>query len=88
MSEPLIHGHIGVLSAVELCDLAGVTYRQLHHWTTKEYVFPEGSSKPGSGHQHRYNVDEARIAILAAGLMRIGFMRPAKAFWLAREMWT
>lgn len=49
--------------SVELCRLAGITYRQLDHWTRSGLLVPARSAS-GSGTQRLFTEDEAVIAAI------------------------
>jgi DNA-binding transcriptional MerR regulator len=69
MAKPL-------LSSAEMCERAGVTYRQLDNWARKGYVTP-AQPAAGCGTQRRWSGDEldrvrelaARSAALRGGLI-------------------
>jgi hypothetical protein len=50
-----------LISTRELCDLAGVTYRQADYWTRQGYLVIAGPPA-GSGNPRRYTLVEVRVA--------------------------
>jgi hypothetical protein len=73
-----------MIGAVELTSEAGITYRQLHYWVRKGYVFPENRDEAdGSGVSFEFSDHEAAIVRLM-GLMCEHGHRPAEASWVAR----
>ncbi len=63
---------------------AGLTYRRLDHWTTCQYLQPEGDANPGTGRSRCYPYSELRIARLMVQLTDAG-IEPATAARLARR---
>lgn len=53
----------------------GVTYRQLHYWASKGYIFPpdDDSVNPGSGHPREWTDKYLRKLEAIAQLRRLGF---------------
>jgi DNA-binding transcriptional MerR regulator len=53
----------------------GVTYRQLHYWASKGYIFPphDDSVNPGSGHPRGWTDKYLRKLEAIAQLRRLGF---------------
>lgn len=60
------------MNAMELAGHAGVTYRQVDHWTRQGWIRSE-SGPGGSGHQREYSPAEVRAATWMARLTRAGF---------------
>jgi DNA-binding transcriptional MerR regulator len=77
-----------VLSS-EVCDRAGITYRQLDHWVTNHLLHPTGDPNPGQGPDRwrQFTEDETRIACWMALLVRHG-IQPHVAASLARDLHT
>lgn len=55
----------------EVCDLTGVTYRQLDCWTTAGVVTPTIPAR-GSGSRRRFTEDDVRLVALAMRLAELG----------------
>lgn len=55
---------------------AGLTYRQIDHWTAKGYLRTEGESRPGTGRARRWKRGEAYVAELMARLVAVGLAVP------------
>lgn len=62
------HGH----SSDELCDLAGVSYRQLDYWARLGVLQPMGHATPGSGFVRRWSAAEVRTATVVGRLASLG----------------
>lgn len=60
--------HIG---ALELADLAGLTYKQVDHWTKRRFLKPE-PNPGGTGHKRTYKAAEVRVAQIMGELTRAG----------------
>lgn len=78
-SEPLNQGDRlgrtdGTLTGKQVADAAGITYRQLDYWATREWVPSGNPSGPGSWRE--YDADEQRQVCEFADLVRAGF-KPA-----------
>jgi hypothetical protein len=53
----------------EVCELVGVSYRQLDYWTRKGIVRPSIADSKGSGHTRYWSIDDvARIDAIKRGL--------------------
>jgi hypothetical protein len=50
------------ISATELVDAAGVTYRKVDYWTRIGYLETLGETTPGSGYGRRYADTEVDVA--------------------------
>lgn len=61
---------------------AGLTQRQLSHWTERGWIVPE-NGRPGSGKVMRFSEQEARIALVMAELTAAG-VGASRAAELAR----
>jgi WhiB family transcriptional regulator, redox-sensing transcriptional regulator len=72
------------LTAPQLADEAGITYRMLDFWTRAGYLHAEGGD--GSGHVRTYPPEEVAVARRMAGLVSAG-LRPAAAELIARDGW-
>lgn len=60
-----------MLSTVELCAAAGVTYRQVDYWTRTGYLVPVlGGRGSGKGRERWYDPDEIRVAKALRALLR------------------
>lgn len=55
----------------EVCELTGVTYRQLDCWTTAGVVIPTVPAR-GSGSRRRFTEDDVRLVALALRLAELG----------------
>lgn len=55
----------------EVCDLTGVTYRQLDCWTTAGVITPTVPAR-GSGSRRRFTEDDVLLVALAARLAELG----------------
>lgn len=65
----------------QVCELAGVTYRQLVYWEETGLLVPSLVRSDGSGSHHLYSeadVDECRVI---AGLIEVGFSLGAIRGW-------
>jgi len=72
--NPLPEGRVGT---VELCDRAGLTYRQCDFWTTCGLLLAD-ENNPGHGAARSYPVAEVFVAATARQLIEAGFqLRPA-----------
>ncbi len=69
-------------SAVAVCEIAGISYRQLDFWCRTRYL---SCSHPatGSGSARRFSADEVRVAVAIKRLLDVGF-RPDAAARIAR----
>ena len=74
-------------TAIEACEVVGVTYRQLDHWTRKGYIRPKHRQGRynGSGFPREWSDLELDVARTIARLVEIGFM-VAPAAVLARRI--
>jgi WhiB family transcriptional regulator, redox-sensing transcriptional regulator len=72
------------LTAPQLADEAGITYRMLDWWTRAAYLRAEGGD--GSGRPRMYPAEEVAVARRMAGLVSAG-LRPAAAELIARDGW-
>ena len=72
------------MSAAVLADLmsAGMTYRQLDHWTRRGYLRADEPT-PGSGHRRTWPPREVEVARTMARLVAAG-MSPRQASEVAR----
>lgn len=61
-----------------ICEVAGVSYRQLDHWT-REGITPATYEPGGTGTQRLYDVDAATRVVAVARLVRAGMRPPAAA---------
>jgi DNA-binding transcriptional MerR regulator len=66
------------VNSAELASAAGISYRQLDTWTTRQHLHPDRRS-PGSGARRQWTNDEAAVARRMAGLVRAGFTVEAAA---------
>lgn len=61
------------MSSEDVCDKAGVTYRQLDHWSAQGYVRPSLSEhRAGQGVPHRWSETDAEEVAVVAELLRLG----------------
>lgn len=72
------------IPAAEAILVAGITYRQLDHWTTNRYIRCHVPN-PGHGNRRRYTEREVRVLTLMAALVREG-VDPASASKVARRL--
>ncbi len=63
-------------SGIALAKELGITYRQLWHWTSRNYVYATGDTL-------NFDLKEERIVRIMAGLVKFG-MKPEPASELAR----
>lgn len=61
------------MTAADLCEAAGVTYRQLDYWCTAGLI--PRRAQPGSGNWRQFTREEARFVVRLALLVRAG-IRP------------
>lgn len=73
-----------VLTGPGIAEYAGITYRQLEHWSNQGYLRAEAPA-PGAGVAHYYGPDEAPVAKWMALLVRHG-ITPAAAAPIARDL--
>lgn len=59
------------LSALDVCERAGITYRQLDYWIRTGAITPTQKAN-GSGTQRRFTEGDARAVRLAATLRALG----------------
>ena len=61
----------GYLSSVQVCQMAGITYRQLDHWIRCGWIHPQGSEDlPGSGYRRLWTHLDAEIVVRLADRRR------------------
>ena len=60
------------LSSDDVCDIAGITYRQLDYWSRSGLVETVGPACPGSGGVRRYLRREVRVVAAIAALRDLG----------------
>lgn len=65
-----------LLTSTEVCDQAGITYRQLDYWTRLEAVTDEAGAK-GSGSRRRWTRRQAAVLAVLAKLVALG-SRPSQ----------
>jgi hypothetical protein len=58
-------------SSLEVCQVAGITYRQLDYWVRIGRFTPEVAAR-GSGSQRKFSASDVRALIFMAELMRFG----------------
>ncbi len=83
----------GKLTALQLADAVGASYRQINHWTSRGYIKSmdlgqvkgEGKQRKGSGSHHMFEPETAGVVGLVMELLAIGFEVDA-AFRVARQM--
>ena len=61
---------LGGYTSTEVCQLAGISYRQLDHWTRLGVVIPSVADGIGSGSSRGYALSDVRLVILIAWLRR------------------
>lgn len=57
--------------STQVCEIAGITYRQLDHWLHRNYVTP-GRHLTGSGSRRGFTTDEVRHIAIMGRLVRDG----------------
>jgi DNA-binding transcriptional MerR regulator len=67
-------------STREVCDLAGVTYRQLDYWTRAGMIRPSIRNAFGSGHYRRWDDDDVVLVQAVAEQLRRGIRSIDDAF--------
>lgn len=72
------------MRGVELAKELGVTYRQIHHWTTQGHVLPLGGTLPQGGVALEFNAKEVRVLRIMAAFVQYG-MKPSVAAYFARQ---
>lgn len=55
----------------QVCDMAGITYRQLDHWARVDLVAPSIADAHGSGTQRRYSLEDV-ACLRVVGQLREG----------------
>lgn len=72
--------------ADQVVALAGITYRQLDHWTRQGYVTAAyRGDAAGSGVPRSYDVDEVAVVVIMAALVKSLDVKPASAArWAAQ----
>lgn len=84
------------MKALDLADRAGITYRQLSHWTERGWLHTDGCTKTethprcycadvGSGNRRDYVGDEIRVAVRMGALTR-AWVAASFAASVARSM--
>lgn len=73
-----------MLTSDQVCDLAGISYRQLDYWSRYAGYISATPPAPGSGHPRRWTAMEAAKVIALAGMLRAGISH-AKAVELISE---
>lgn len=72
-----------LLANADVIGAAGITYRQLHHWTVQGYLVPAGGTGKGSGYAREWTRGELAVACLMGRLTAAG-LPPAIAARVAR----
>lgn len=72
----------------DLAARAGVTYRQIHYWTSEGYIPPPLEGPGGSGHPRRYPRQVIVKARIMGALVRMFAIAPARASELADQIIT
>lgn len=75
----------GYYSAPEVCNAAGITYRQLDFWTRTGLIHADNGDQPGAGYRRLYTAAEFDVACHLADLAKAG-MRPTDAEPIARTL--
>jgi DNA-binding transcriptional MerR regulator len=76
-------GEQRTLTAPEVCEISGISYRQLDYWTTR-HLLASDATHPGSGNARRFPLAEAEVATDVGELLTMGLaLEPA--FSLARR---
>jgi DNA-binding transcriptional MerR regulator len=66
-----------MLSSSEVCDLAGISYRQLDYWTRTGHAPGESRRRTGSGNRRRWSERQAAVLAVMARLVETG-ARPSE----------
>lgn len=66
-----------MLSSAEVCDLAGISYRQLDYWTRTGHAPGEDQRELGSGNRRRWTARQAAVLTVMARLVATG-ARPSE----------
>jgi hypothetical protein len=74
------------LTTRQLCNLAGITYRQADYWTRQGYLRTCGPAEPGSGHHRRHRAGELRVALGLAQLLAAGCSQAAEVAEALRDL--
>lgn len=74
VQEPLgVRGQVlGAFRAPEVCELAGITYRQLDYWSRTELVKPGIRDASGSGTRRLYSFKDLVLIKAIKGLIEAG----------------
>ena len=66
------------MNSQEVCNYAGITYRQLDHWTTRGYIAPADAQdrNPGTGKVREWTRHGAETARRIRTLVELGFTLP------------
>lgn len=83
----------GKMSAKDLAETTGATYRQINYWTVRGYLLPLnlgevkglGTQRKGSGSEIMFDPDVVQVVQLVIELIAIGFGVDS-AFGVARKM--
>lgn len=59
-------------TAIQVCDIAGITYRQLDYWARTDVLIPSARPAHGSGSRRLYSIADMRCAVVLAALSREG----------------
>lgn len=71
-------------SSTEVCEKAGISFRQLDHWRSKGFVRPQREPR-GPGDRVSYAQDEMQVAVSMGRLVAAG-LELASAHDAARQM--
>jgi len=75
-----------LMSSAEVCEYAGISYRQLDYWARAEWIHAANTGpRPGTGASRRFDLAEARVARQCALLISVGFTT-IRAIELARKV--
>lgn len=66
-----------MLSSAEVCDLAGISYRQLDYWTRTGHAPGEDQRDTGRGNRRRWTARQAAVLAVMARLVSTG-ARPSE----------
>lgn len=72
-----------LMGSLELAQRAGVTYKQVDHWTKRRFLKPE-PNPGGTGHKRAFKPSEVRVTQIMATLVNAG-IRPHVAAKAARS---
>lgn len=66
------HVDDGWVTSHELCNLTGITYRQVDYWCRTNLLTPIDEEPPGSGRSRRFHTDQIHRGAVLGDLTAIG----------------